>query len=87
MSLTRIRIFDILNYLLLAVFVVICVYPFYYVLIYSISNPSKVAQGIFLLPAGLDLTTYKSILQLPYILNSFFVSTARTVIGTVLTIM
>ncbi|GGA42908.1 carbohydrate ABC transporter permease [Paenibacillus physcomitrellae] len=87
MSLTRIRIFDILNYLLLALFVVICVYPFYYVLIYSISSPAKVAQGIFLLPAGLDFTTYKSILQLPYIVNSFFISAARTIVGTMLTIL
>jgi putative aldouronate transport system permease protein len=80
------RTFDVVNYLLLTLFVLICIYPFYYVFIYSISDPAKVAQGIYLLPAGLDLGTYKSILSLPYIKNSFVVSVARTVVGTLLTV-
>jgi putative aldouronate transport system permease protein len=81
------RVFDIVNYLLLTLFALLCTYPFYYVFIYSISDPAKVAQGIFLLPAGFKLATYQNILSLPYIKNSFFISTARTVIGTLLTVV
>ncbi|MFF2090936.1 carbohydrate ABC transporter permease [Paenibacillus sp. NPDC058174] len=87
MLIAKNRTFDIINYALLALCVIICIYPFYYVFIYSISDPGKVAQGIFLKPAGLDFTTYESILKLPYMTNSFFVSVARTVIGTALTVI
>lgn len=87
MAIAKFRLFDIINYLLLALCVIVCIYPFYYVFIYSISDPAKVAQGIFLLPASMDLTTYKSILKLPYMANSFFISVARTVIGTGLTVL
>ncbi|MFB9275419.1 carbohydrate ABC transporter permease [Cohnella cellulosilytica] len=80
------RLFDGLNYLLLSLFVLLCIYPFYYVFIYSISDPMKVVQGVYFLPAGFELETYRSILSLPYIANSFFVSAARTVVGTALTI-
>jgi putative aldouronate transport system permease protein len=81
------KVFDIANYLLLTLFVLLCIYPFYYVFIYSISDPSKVVQGVFLLPAGFKLETYKNILSLPYIKNSFFISVARTVVGTLLTVV
>lgn len=81
------RVFDIFNYLLLTLFALLCTYPFYYVFIYSISDPAKVVQGIFLLPAGFKLETYQNILSLPYIKNSFFISSARTVVGTLLTVV
>ncbi|MBB6670216.1 carbohydrate ABC transporter permease [Cohnella nanjingensis] len=81
------RTFDLVNYVLLTLFVLLCIYPFYYVFIYSISDPAKVVQGIFLLPAGFELGTYKSILTLPYIKTAFLVSTARTVVGTLLTVV
>lgn len=81
------RTFDLVNYALLTLFVLICIYPFYYVFIYSISDPAKVVQGIFLAPAGFELGTYKNILMLPYIKTAFIVSIARTVVGTLLTIV
>lgn len=81
------KTFDIINYFLLCLFVVICIYPFYYVFIYSISNPQTVVRGIFLLPSGINLDTYRTVLGLKNILNSFFISLARTVIGTAITIL
>lgn len=80
------KIFDLLNYFLLSLFVIICIYPFYYVFIYSISNPQTVVRGIFLLPSGLNLDTYKTVLSLKNMANSFFVSLARTVSGTAITL-
>lgn len=81
------RLFDIGNAFLLLLVVVVCIYPFYYIFIYSISNPETVSLGVFLWPSGFSLDTYKSILSLPSIRSSFFISTARTVIGTLLTVV
>ena len=49
------RAFDIINTLLLVLIFVIILYPMYYVLIASFSNPDKVLTGkIFLLPKRLS---------------------------------
>ena len=48
------RIFDIFNYALMAVIMIVVAYPLYYVLIASISNPYEVYAGhTFLLPADI----------------------------------
>ena len=39
------RIFDIFNYALMAVIMIVVAYPLYYVLIASISNPYEVYAG------------------------------------------
>jgi putative aldouronate transport system permease protein len=80
-------VFDSINYLLLTLFFVICIYPFYYILIYSISDPIEVQRGIFLLPAGLTLGNYAEIFKLKGMLNATVVSLARTVGGSCLTLV
>lgn len=65
----------------------ICVYPFYYVLIYSISDPGEASRGVTFLPEGFSLINYKTIFELNDIGNAFFVSVARTVLGTILTVL
>lgn len=79
-------IFDIINYLILALFMLMCIYPFYYIFIYSISEPSKVAAGVTLLPAGFTLDNYRKIFELPGIAHAAMISVLRTVIGTSITI-
>ena len=79
-------IFDVLNYFLLTVFMFACIYPFYYIFIYSISDPVLAQRGITLLPAGFSLTNYERIFQLKGILNAATVSVLRTVIGTSITV-
>ncbi len=80
--------FDVLNLVGLLLFTLLCVYPFYYILIYSISD-AKLASlyGVFLLPRGFSLDTIKGIIQLNDIPNALLISTARAVLGTVLTIV
>lgn len=78
------RVFNVINYVVMILFMLICIYPFYYVIIYSISDPTQAAGGVFLLPAGLELTSYKEIFEKGDILWAFLVSVARTVLGTII---
>ena len=68
-------------YIIMTIFMIICIYPFYYVVIYSISDPFKAARGILFLPAGFNLDTYMVILSRTDIYNAFFISVLRAVIG------
>lgn len=78
--------FDIMNHFLLAVFFIISLYPFYYILIYSISEPIEAQKGIALLPTHLTAGNYIEVFKLKGILNATFISILRTILGTVLTI-
>ncbi len=80
------RVTDIIIYVICVLVMIACIYPFYYVLIYSISDPSKAQEGIIFFPAGINFDTYKGIFMLNDIPRAFFISVARTVLGTVLAI-
>jgi len=86
MSQTKSGWFDILNYVVLSIIVLACVYPFYYIFIYSISDSRLAQTGISLLPAGFTLDHYISIFKLNNIYQAFFVSLSRAVIGTLITL-
>lgn len=78
MKLTKGRVaFNIINYTLLALIAVICVYPIWYVFAASMSGADYVNMGqVWLLPKGLTLDAYTKIIHrdgvwLSY-LNSFY---------------
>lgn len=79
--------FNIFNYSTQIVVTLLCIYPFYYIFIYSISDPQQALKGIVFLPRGLTDFNYATIFKLDNILNSFGISIMRTVIGTVLTVV
>lgn len=79
--------FPIFNYAIQIVITLLCIYPFYYIVIYSISDPQQALKGIVLLPRELSFVNYMTIFRLDHIWNSFMVSVLRTVIGTVLTVV
>ena len=81
------KIFSVLNYFFMAVFAFVCVYPFYYLFIYSISDPDKAMSGITFLPKGLTTANYEVLLKLQDIPNALFVSISRTILGTLITIV
>ncbi|WP_225446289.1 carbohydrate ABC transporter permease [Paenibacillus rhizovicinus] len=78
--------FDIMNYAVQIVFTLVCIYPFYYIFIYSVSDPQQALKGLILLPKQLTIVNYTHIFRLDNMLHSFIVSVLRTVIGTILTI-
>jgi putative aldouronate transport system permease protein len=81
------RTFDILNVFVLILFAIVCIYPFYYIFIYSISLPSEAAKGgIYLWPKGFSIQTYIMMFKLNNILQSVWISVARTVSGTIISV-
>ena len=81
------KVADVAIYIILTLFMIMCIYPFYYVIIYSISDPNKAASGLFFLPKGFSLTTFKGILLLNDIPRAMVISVGRSIIGAVLTIV
>lgn len=64
-------------------FLLLCAYPFYYLLICTISDGKYVDLGkILLIPKGINFDSYKKVLQVKNLGNSALISLARVVIGT-----
>jgi putative aldouronate transport system permease protein len=80
--------FTAINYLLLFLFFLLCTYPFYYVFIYSISDPYAAARGwgVFLWPVKPTLKNYAEVFKIKGIALAAVISVLRTVIGTVITV-
>lgn len=82
------RVFSVSNYVLFGVLTIICFYPFYYLIINSISaNDLSAAGEVLLLPKQIHFGNYAKVLQLSGLFQSLLVSVARTVIGTVCTVL
>lgn len=82
------RVFNIFNCSLLAIVAIITLYPFWYVLMYSISDPAKISlHGLFLVPQGFDISTYKYIVVHPLIIMGFKNSLIVTAAGTSLSLL
>jgi putative aldouronate transport system permease protein len=73
-------------YVFYAAFAFICVYPFYYIFINTISNNDLSQKGmIIFLPQGIHFENYIKAVKIPGLLNAAFISVSRTLIGTILT--
>ena len=85
------KVFDIVNVTILAGVFIVTLYPIYFVVIASISEPRLVAGGqIILLPRGLNLEAYRYVLRDESILtgyrNSLLYATGQAAISLALTI-
>ena len=81
-------IFSVFNYSLFAVLTFLCAYPFYYLIINSISANDLSAQSrINFLPKQIHFQNYIDVMKLSGIFDALIVSVARTVIGTFCTVM
>lgn len=80
--------FETVNYIILTIVAVSMLYPFIYVLAISLNdaNDSQLG-GIWLYPRVLSLESYKIIFSDPSLLQALGISVARTVLGTVLTVI
>lgn len=82
--LTGENIYDIVNIIIMAVVVVITVYPFLNVLAISLNESrDSVKGGITFYPRKLTFDNYKTIFTYQNLLTAFFMSILRTVVGTV----
>lgn len=81
------RIFDVVNYLFFGVFTLMCVYPFYYIFINTISDNTLTARGLVMFwPQGVHLNNYVQVMKIQGLGLATLVSVGRTVLGTLLTV-
>lgn len=79
--------FDVITVTLFILFTLICIYPFYYIIINSISANNLSASGaIIFFPKKLQLQNYIEVLKLPGLGHAALVSIGRTVIGSAFTV-
>ncbi|MFB9826815.1 carbohydrate ABC transporter permease [Lederbergia wuyishanensis] len=70
------KLFSMFNYGLMGLLLILMIYPFWYLLMGSISDAKLAAGGgLFLIPAGFSLDAYKAILN-----NSSFLSSLKTTV-------
>ncbi|MCI8695863.1 carbohydrate ABC transporter permease [uncultured Acetatifactor sp.] len=75
--------FDVVNTTILVIVLLIVLYPLYYVLIASFSNPDLVLTGkIFLLPKGFQTESYERVFSNPEIMQGYLNSILYTLVGT-----
>lgn len=81
------KIFNVFNYGFLGLLAFICLYPFWYILMYSISDPLQASTGVTVWLKDFTLFNYEKVFHLQGIYSAFLVSVARTVIGTFCTVL
>jgi putative aldouronate transport system permease protein len=80
--------FNAANYFLLALFTLMCVFPFYYIFINTVSDNDMVAKGkILFWPVGLQFQNYVQVFQIRGLGQAALVSLGRTVAGTACTLL
>ncbi len=79
------KTFNVFNYLLFGIFTLICIYPFYYMIINTISaNDISAAGRVNFFPKGVHFNNYKALLEIKGLGSAALVSIGKTVIGTAL---
>lgn len=82
------RLFDVVNHIGFILFTIVCIFPFYYLFINTISKNELVRKGaIYFIPKGLHLDNYAKLMQVNDLSNAFIVSFARTILGTLLMVL
>lgn len=82
------QIFDILNYVLLTLVVIVIIVPLWNIVALSFSSSQAIAKGSTVFwPAEFSLENYRAVLQDSSMLSAFGISVARTVIGIVLHVL
>lgn len=78
---------SVVLYVILTIFAFLCIYPFYYIIIYSISDANQAASDLFLLPKGFSLETYKGLFLLNDIPQALLISVSRSILGAIIAIV
>lgn len=82
------KLISVITYIVYALFAFVCVYPFYYIFINSISANNLSDQGkVLFYPMEVHLKNYVSVAKIPGLLDAAKISVLRTVIGTICTVV
>lgn len=83
-----IKVFNVINILIMAVLAISCLYPLWYALCLSLSSKTAANSGIVSMwPIGFNFSSYKEIMNDWKFFNSFWISIQRTVLGTVVSLI
>lgn len=81
-------IIDICTYVVYTFFAFVCVYPFYYIFINTLSANDLSERGkVLLYPLGFHLNNYKQVMKINGLASAFKISILRTLIGTIFTVV
>lgn len=81
------RMINGICFIVFGVFVLLCAFPFYYLMICTISSNSLVDFGkIYFWPKGIHFNNYISVFKIQNLLSGVEVSILRTVIGTAVSV-
>ena len=78
--------FHVVNTIVLGLMALICLYPFWYILIYSLSDATQAQSGVTFWFKGFSLNNFAKVMQLNGIGSALFISVARTLSGTLLSV-
>ena len=82
------RVFSGIAYFAVIVWCLICLYPLWLVLIYSISDPQYVNSGeIWLLPKGFSIDGYIEVFRRGDIMKGYWNTITQTLVGTTLNML
>ena len=78
---------SVVTYIVYSIFAFVCVYPFYYIFINSISSNQLSERGkVIFVPLEVHFTNYMSVMKLEGLFDAAKISLARTAIGTIVVV-
>lgn len=82
------KVYHVFAYFIFGLVALLCAYPFYYLLICTISDNQLVNLGLItIIPKGIHFGNYVKIFQVQNLGNAAFISVARTILGTFCTLL
>ena len=82
------QLINVITYIVYAFFTFVCLYPFYYLIINSISANNLSERGkVIFWPLEVHFTNYKNLAAIPGLTDAAIMSVLRTAVGTIMTVM
>ncbi|MBO9610990.1 MAG: carbohydrate ABC transporter permease [Paenibacillaceae bacterium] len=86
----RMKPFDYANYAFMLLFCLSIVYPFVYLIGYSLSTAEslyKESSSVFMWPGDITFEAYRKFLSMDFVYTGYFNTVFRTVVGTALSLL
>lgn len=79
---------ELLKLIIALLLTIVCLYPFWHVIMYSFSDSKEaMSGGLFVLPKGFSLESWKMLLKTKQVFIAFGNSIAKTVVGTLISVV
>lgn len=80
-------VFELINHTFFLIFTLLCIFPFYYIFINTVSDNDLVRKGAINLSQGIHIQNYISMFNVNDVGTALVVTLGRTFLGTVLMVM